>query len=341
MLKLGVVTRAGVRHPRTLLGRRRHVSLLLLPELVTRADVDAEEYDRLVGYARMPNGVWKRTRHGRLHVVDAVLVDLLRERHADGSHLTVLDLAASTGVTSVELYRTLSAHFAVELVASDLYRDVVAVRSRHWPAAVVFDAFGEPLQYVLGRFVMPAGFAESPVYVVNRALRRLMHRWFAPAARGALAASRSASLAPFVPTTVGRFDVVKFPLLARETLEMIACEPRFRFEVADILRPLSPPAHVVRAMNILTRDHFGDAERVRALHHCIDAVRPGGLFVVGWSPTPAAETVEASVYSVEGGGLRRLVTLNGGSEIDTLIARELPVIEERGQLLEPRVSRGG
>lgn len=341
MLKLGVVKSAGVRHPRTRWGRRRHVSLLLLPELAARTDVTAEEYDRLVGYARMPNGVWKRTCHGRLRVLDGVLVDLLRQRYPDGAHLSVLDVAASTGVTSVELYRALSSRFTVELVASDLYRDVVAVRSRRRRAAVVFDAYGEPVQYILGPFVMPASFAESPAYPVNRALRLFMRKWFMPSARQALAATGSASLAPFATTVVGDFEVVKFPLLARETLEMMAREPCFRFEVADILQPLGVRAHVVRAMNILTRDHFADPDRTRALHHCVEAVLPGGLFVVGWSPTARAETVEASVYAVEGDRLRRLAALNGGSEIDTLIARELPIVDGCEGPTERRALRGG
>ena len=44
MLKLGVVRRRGLRRPRTLLGRRRHVSFLLLRQLAQELTVDPEEW---------------------------------------------------------------------------------------------------------------------------------------------------------------------------------------------------------------------------------------------------------------------------------------------------------
>jgi hypothetical protein len=150
VLKLGVTTRRGLGRAETWLGNPRHVSILLLRELAADPASTPEEYDRLTRYARMPNGVWRFTQHGRMRVVDAALMELLRARHAADTTLVVCDLAASTGATSVELYRAVRESFATEFVATDLYRDMIAVRSRHWPAAVVFDARGREVQYVCG-----------------------------------------------------------------------------------------------------------------------------------------------------------------------------------------------
>src|SRR5207249_4734099 len=161
-------------------GRKRYVSLLLLRELTLDPKVDAEEYDGLVGHTRMPNGVWKLTRQGRLRIVDVVVMGILRRLFAAGTRLVVCDLAASTGITSVEFFRTLREHFEVRFIASDLYRDLIAVSSRRWPIAIVLDRFGEVVQYVLGGFVFPGALAESVAYPINRLLKAVLRRRFAP-----------------------------------------------------------------------------------------------------------------------------------------------------------------
>jgi hypothetical protein len=334
MLKLGVVKRRGVRRPRTLLGRRRHVSFLLLRELARNEEVDPEEYDRLVGYTCMPNGVWKRTKRGRLRILDAAVMEIIQNRYAAGTPLVVHDLAASTGVTSVEFFRVLKGRFNVRFIASDLYRDLVAVCSRRWPVAIIFAGCGQEVQYVLGRFVLPGAMAESIVYPINRALRRIVRRQFAPPARAAFEKVTLGRLKPFESVDVDDYEVVKLPVLTRDALDAIGDRDGFTFEELNILGPLPERAHIVRAMNILTDDHFPDEQRARAVTNCVEAVLPGGLFIVGWSPTPEPTTVEASIYSVQDRRLVRLASLNGGSEIDAIVARVYPVVE--GAIDTPR-----
>lgn len=286
-----------------------------------------EEYDRLVEGICMPNGVWKLTQHGRLRALDAAVVRILQERYAAGTPLLVYDLAASTGATSVEFFRTLKERFDVAFIASDLYRDLVAVRSRRWPVAIIFDGCGKEVQYVLGPFVFPAALAESRAYPVNRALKATLRRHFAPVARAVLHKVIPGRLEPFKGIDVDGYEVVKLPILTRDTLDAIAARDGFTFDEWNILKPLPRRAHIVRAMNILTEDHFPDAERARAVTNCVEAVLPGGLFIVGWSPTPEPTTVEASIYSPQDGRLVRLASLNGGSEIDAIVAAVYPVTE--------------
>jgi hypothetical protein len=324
VLKLGITTPRGLRRPRTWLGRPRHASFLLLGRLATDAAVAPEAYDALIRYAPMPNGTWKFTQHGRLAAVDAALMAILRRRHALGSPLVVCDLAASTGATSLELYEALRRVFAVDFVASDLYRDLLAVRSLRWPVAAIFDARGRAVQYLAGPFVLSCGRPDSVAHPVNRVLARAIGARFAPAARAVLAGVAVESLEPFAVTRKGAYDVVRLPILTRDVLRACAA-PDFRFEAWDALEPLPLRAHVVRAMNIFTRDHFGDDERRRGLRHCVQAVQPGGLLVVGWSPYSRPTEIEASIYRVDDGGLTRLHAFNGGSEIDGLLASMFPV----------------
>ncbi|TMA81082.1 MAG: hypothetical protein E6J72_06510 [Deltaproteobacteria bacterium] len=340
MLKFGVVSRHGVRWPRTLLGRRRYVSLLLLRELAHDPATSADEYDRLAGHACMPNGVWKLTRHGRLRLLDDAVVEILRQRHPPGSALTVCDLAASTGATSVDFFRALAPHFDVRFTASDLYRDVVAVRNRRWPAAIVFDGAGQEIQYIFGPFVLPRSPAESPAYPINHALKAVLRSRLVPAARTVLDTVNLKALGPFDSVDVKGYEVVKLPMLTRDTLAAIGAHDGFTFEEWNVLEPLPARAHVVRCMNILTPEHFPDEVRTRAIRNCVDAVLPGGLFIVGSSPTADATMVQASIYAVDDGRLVRLRSLNDGSEIDALVGRTYRVVDSREDAPSPAAASG-
>jgi hypothetical protein len=328
MLKFGVTTRQGVPRPRTLLGRRRYVSFLLLRELVQDSSVGPDDYDRVAGHACMPNGVWKLTQHGRLHVLDDAVQKCLEARHPRGASLVVCDLAASTGATSIDFFRTLQARFDVRFIASDLYRDLVAVRSRRWPVAVVFDGSGNQVQYVCGRFVLPSAPPESIAYPVNRALKAFLARAFLPSARAVLDTAALRRLGPFESLDVDGFEVVKLPMLTRNTLATISEHAGFSFEEWNIFERIPERAHVVRAMNILTPEHFSNTRRQVAIRNCIDGLLPGGLFVVGSSPTPHPNDVQASIYAVDGDQLVRLASVNGGSEVDAIVADTFTVVED-------------
>lgn len=325
MLKFGVVERRDLRRPRTLFGRRRHVSFLLLRELAQARDVDPEEYDRLVGFAPMPNGIWKRTRQGRLRILDESVMALVHGRFRPDAKLIVADVAASTGVTSVEFFDVLRQSFDVDFIATDLYRDLVAVWHRRWRLGTVFDPEGRAVQYVWGRFVIPASLRESPAYPVNHAVKALITQRFVPAAQNALRQTDVHALAAFDEYHVGEWDVIRLPMLSKSALQAVQINQGFQFQVADVLQPFPARAHIVRAMNIITEDHFSDVLRRRVLANCIQAVLPGGLFIVGWSPTPDPTTVEATVYAVHNGVLTVALQLNGGSEIDRMIAATFPV----------------
>ena len=103
MLKLGIVSARGLRRPRTLFGARKHVSALILEQLSAAPDQGGTAYDHVVEQLRMPNGTWKFTCRGRFAALDRLVLDLLAERFPRTTRLSVMELAASTGVTSVEL----------------------------------------------------------------------------------------------------------------------------------------------------------------------------------------------------------------------------------------------
>jgi hypothetical protein len=327
MLKPGIVSSVTLRRFPSWFGSMRHVSFLLLAELAKDPTRNVDLYDRVVAQARMPNGVWKRTGKGRLAEVDALALEVLSRRVPAGSQLTVFDVAASTGVTSVEFFERLAPGFAVEFVASDLYRDLFAVQSPRWPWTGIFDTFRQEVQHVVGPFVLPAQTQESLAYPVNRVLKRLCRAWFVTAAQSILARADIATLEPFAIRRIDDYEVTKLTLLSSDCLRMVREDPRFRFEVWDILQPLPGCAHIIRAMNILSRDQFPDDLRARAIHNLIDASLPHGLLILGWSPSLDSNVVQATVYEVANRALRRLASINGGSEIDRFVESLVPVHE--------------
>ncbi len=321
MLKRGITTVRGLAHPHTVFGRPRHASLLLFAELAARPDGDAAA-DRLVARVRLPNGTWKLTGAGRLGDVDALLCAQLRASVDPAAPLTVLDLGASTGVTSVALFDCLvREHPDVTFIASDLYRDAVAVRGRGW--TVLLTLGGEPLQYVVGPFVLPAQLTESPLYAGNRALRHLAERRLLPRARAALAALDHAppdgGTVPIAGLQVSRFSLLAAGCLARLR------DPRFRFEVIDVLQPIPWQATVVRALNVVTADNFDAFSLRRALRHCLAAVAPGGLLVLGRTALDGGHT-RATCYRRTADGVAPLARLRGGCELEALTCRLASVL---------------
>jgi len=316
MLKLGVTSPAGLERPRTWLGREKHVGALLLPKVQDGEAADARRDERILRRLQLADGTWRESAPGRLRALDRAVLAVLERDRPRGAPLDVFDLAASSGTTSVEFYHALRERFRVDFVASDRTREVWAVRTPGSRLTAVIDADGHVLQYVLGRFVLPGQGRESLAYPVNHVLR---------AACAAIARTRLC----FVPahaageelcwTTLDGYEVMRIPLLASACRALMRRDPHFRYEVVDILRPLGATADVIRAMNILNRSYLSDEQIATALRHCLAALRPSGLLVVGRSPADDPAAVRATVLEKTPFGLETAARLGGGSEIEELI----------------------
>lgn len=320
MIKLGVTSPAGLEQPFTQLGRRKHASLLLLRDLARRPPADLRSYDRIVERVLMPNGTWRETHAGRFLLLDRVLIDVLRERLPGVQRLTVTDVGASNGTTSLELYTRLRGIFPqVDFLATDLCRDAFAVAPADWHWAAIFEPGGELLQIVFGSLVLPGQGRESLAYPVNHLLRAAARLSLVPRARAVLRRMPT-GLQDFECRRVGRWQVIKIPLLSHRCWERTRLDPDFRFDVHDVLRPLPRPAHLVRAMNVLTRVYFDDQTLARAIGNCLRAVHEnGGILVTGRSPSADPQEVHATVFARVPGGLEVVSRLNGGCEEEALV----------------------
>ena len=254
VLKLGITRLDDLERPKAPSGRLRHASLLLLRDLAAAEHAAPEAYDTLVARVKMPNGTWRQTAAGRLQQVDDLLLAELRPAMRRGARFRVLDLGVSTGVTSADLYERLRGECQVDFVASDLYRDLYAVRSLRLGWVVILDHLGHDVQYVVGRLVLPAHIDEARVYVANRLVKALARRIFLPEARRVLAAAAAEGHPYFVTTVVLQHEVARLPFFAFRCLDLARREPGFRFETIDVTHPIPLRADVVRAMNLVTTD---------------------------------------------------------------------------------------
>lgn len=316
MFKLGIVSRDQLRRPRTLFGALKFPSLLLLADLAGEENSDALR-DDVLRMVQMANGTWKDSRAGRLRVLDAAVRDVLRQTRECGSSLRVLDLGVASGITSVELEAALRSDFAPEIIATDLWRDAFAVRSRRgW--CIVLDARGNVLQHIAGPFVLPGQSRDAAPYVLNHLLRVWSERRWVPQARRLLAAADLTAAPDFVVQRLDGHELIRLPLLSAACLRRCAENGTFRFVVVDVLQPLPFDADVVRAVNLLTPHHLGPAELRRALENCRAALRVNGLLVVGRSPNDTPEAIAATIFHAAPEGWRIARRLNGGAEIEPL-----------------------
>ena len=267
----------------------------------------------------MANGTWRDSSSGRLAVLDRVLLALVRRRWPTETHLRVLDLGVASGITSVELFRTLRPWFSLDFVATDLWRHAIAVRHTHRRWSIIFDTRGAELQHIIGPFVLPGQGHESVLYPVNRLLRFWSRRYLVPRARAALVGYDSGVHAELESMRVGDCDVVKVPLVSAECLALCERSDDFHFETLDILEQFGRQAEIVRAMNIITPSHFREAELGRALRHCLAALSADGILVLGRSPTDQAADVGATIYGRQGAALQVLERINGGAEVEGFI----------------------
>jgi hypothetical protein len=324
MIKLGITTLARLQAPRTWLGREKHASLLLLAEPALQSLEKAGYHERIVKRVLFADGTWRETAVGRFRILDRLTVDLLRERRPQRAPLRVFDLAASTGCTSVELYRALRESFTVDFVASDRTRDAFAVRARGSRLTTIVDARrGDVLQYVSGPFVLPGQGRESALYPVNHLVRLLCARARSPQLRAIVSSTPARECEPLMWVSVDGHEVMKLPLLSNECVALLKSDPHFRYELADILQPLEGTADVIRAMNVLHDQYFRPDHIRLALRNSIDALADDGTLIIGRSPTDDPAAVTATVFTKRPSGIDVIGRLNGGSEIESLVHESL------------------
>ena len=257
--------------------------------------IEAQFFNRL----KMRNGTFKRTRAARFREIEEAFGPSLRERAS--SLNTVLDVAVSSGVTTVEFAEFLTSIGArYTLTATDLFIDAWLVTVARG-VRVLADRDGWPLQYDVGgvafrswvRRLDYATLGFIPRVAVHSAMRRRAAE---------LIAKGKATPVRMVSPRLSRRDDIDV-----ETNDIMTATPAYvgRFDL-------------VRAANILNHTYFSEAELARALGNLKSYLRgPGALLLV--TRTAEDGSNRGTLFELqEGGAFTAVARVRDGSEIEAL-----------------------
>jgi hypothetical protein len=241
----------------------------------------------------------------RFTSLDEVIAEEIHANFDPNDQVHIHDMAASSGITSVELFERLAGERQnISLHCSDFYDRIFIVSLPNTPWRVIFNRALTPVQFVWG------GFAISPYQdlgVTGRALLGWLRLRLLPIAIAQLTAALHG---PAGGETAEAAQCVKMISLFHPRCEELArTDPRFTFGQDDFYAPRSRRAHIVRLMNAL---HPGlpAAEIGGALTAIHSTMYAGGILVLG---TIALGERGVSIYRRSDRGFVLSRDIGGGS----------------------------
>ncbi|HEY0778735.1 MAG TPA: hypothetical protein VGD56_12275 [Gemmatirosa sp.] len=263
------------------------------------ADPDASTETRFFRYLRLPNGTYKTTYPNRMPDVDAIVADAL----TPGTHVDVLDVGVSSGVTTLELIDTLEARgLEPDVVAVDLA--ISAFLRRISGVDLLCDPTGQVLQ--IATPILTKGRPHDPG---GSLARMALHRVFEAAERvvgGPRGATRGTPVQLISPRLTRR------PRVAVREHDLTTPRPEWRDRF-----------DVVRAANVLNRDYFDEPTLVRMLAYLTTYVRVRGLLVLCRTHDDTRTNHASVLRRADDGAFSVVARIGGGSEIESLVPGEV------------------
>lgn len=246
---------------------------------------------------QLASGVFKATnRHRFDDTFDLIRGAVPPER----TRLRVLDVACSSGISTVELQQALARPgHVIETVGTDIATKVMHAAFEHGDA-LVYDLAGN----ILG--------AEVDGMLINRRPNRavqLHHPWRTYRARRLVAKhERGGPFRPGVGATVSEVPLVS---------SAVARTPGVTIVEEDMLRPqVAGTFDLIRAANVLNRGYFSE-ERLRS---CVTALlaraHVGALFFV---VRTTEKTNHGTLWRVTDGRVTAIDRIGNGSDIEALV----------------------
>lgn len=265
--------------------------------------MDADTEAAFYGGLKMRNNTFKLTAASRFSQIEKAMLPHFESRA--GSIREVLDIGASTGITTVELadfLRRISARARV--TATDLFIDARIVQLR--PGVYVFaDSSGWPLQYEFyGTTIRP--WIRRLDYLTLTALPRTwLFRWM------------HRRVAPLVANGKGEpVRMVSRALEARDDIDFVQ---------NDILQNepiLRGRFDFLRAANVLNSNYFSEPDLLKAIDNIRSYLRGPGALVLVTRTNQAGENAGSLLQSNHDGSLQVIARIGSGSEIESLLTRQ-------------------
>ena len=259
--------------------------------------------------------------------MDPVVDRVLREHFSSSTDLTAEDWAASACLTSWEWAQDLFRLFPnVRFAASDLALFLIEIEETESGDVFIADQDGRPLQYVRSPFVIRMAPPESWQAPVNRLLyNHAMSRWTNIAGMWPLP-SDWMDIRTVDMLQRGPFAVRKLPLIHPNALALARADQRFSIRRQSIFETAPAPCDVIRSMNILNRAYFSETQLANAAQNVIEALRPGGIWILGRTIDDKRSIHDVSLFRKRSDGeLEVIHRIGSGSEAESMVLGLAPV----------------
>jgi SAM-dependent methyltransferase len=253
---------------------------------------------------RLPNGTSKTTYRHRLDDLNERLLEFLPSNCC----LTVMDVAISSGVSTLEWSDHLQAHgFQHKLVAGDLVTDGW-LTSWGTSLAVLVDSSGrDPLLFEMGRVTLPVRS--------DRRLARVARPFLFPVLRAVATLGGRAGPAPSMAPAVPRQWV-------HRSISLVSPELHRRPEIEIVQDDITVPGRfpsafdVIRVANLVQRVYFDDDTLRRIMRNLRDRLRDGGILVI--CRTTEDGVNNATIFRRTGDRFISEASLNSGADVRDL-----------------------
>lgn len=315
MLKFGVYDINQLREAkdRSIFGGVKKVSISLLADALLEEEPERTRfYERIMFGLSDDRGAYKRTTAARFQQFDQEVIAVLRSQFPDPPGLLcVHDTAVSNGQTAVEFFAELSVLFPhVSYIASD-YDPFIRI-ARRGALSVALSSQDKVIEITRPPFVFTPKQLESPLfYPGNHIIRKLLQGLSVRRLLNDLRAESADDIAVHIVN-----------LFCPSAQALAVDDPRFSLAQHDLLdsSPTEGKLDCIRAMNVINRGYFSDAELHRVFQNMASALQPQGLLIVG-SNEESDSAVEGGVYQLNGNQFSRHWIANPSSFLDECIGR--------------------
>ena len=255
---------------------------------------DRDEAQRFFSRVRLPSGVFKATEPRRLDDLNRLLLPLLPSERP----LQLMDVAASTGITSLE--------WSEQLAAAGIEHRLVCGDS-----------------HVEGAWLRLPGLGDA---LLDHDRREILFLELFGRTVDASGGTRKAALAvPAIRALVWLGLHLRFPVryvdLVDPTVRSSAAVTVIEDDIFLRRPELHGRFHVLRAANILNRAYFDDEQLRAGVATLRERLRPGGLLIVCRTHDDGAN--HGSIVRASDEGWIVAARIGYGSEIEDLIAAEV------------------
>lgn len=298
--------------------RFRPVSYRLLKDVSPEDPDSIQLFEHIVRWLRLSSGIWRTTYPERFADVDSEVNRMLPKIFSDRP-IDIHDWAASDCLASAEWAEKLvQLHPGARISASDLMLHLVEVSCG--PETFIVEPDGTPLQYVRPPFVISLQERLPFFYPVNRLLAaRALAR--TGTIRKVLQQCRWPESGAQTVLTLPPWTMERISLIHPRARQLWASGSGFDIRTHSVFTALASPCQVIRTMNIFNRKYFGEPMLRQGIRAVYESLEEDGIWVIGRTVEEKRPTRNcASIFQKTGGAFRPLFQLNGGSEIDTLVA---------------------